>query len=144
MIVIEFNSLNILEMTFFDTAVFLLYGIAAIFIIYFILGFFYQPQQTIIYNEEVPVVYQEPIWPWWGGYNYWPNWFPWGYGGGYGGGYYGRRWGPGRRWDGGHRWHGGSTRPYGGGPGRGANVGAPRSGIGGGRMGGRGGDGGRR
>lgn len=129
-------------MTFFDTFVFLLYGIAVIFIIYFIMGFFYRPQQTIIYNEEVPVVYSEPVWPWYAGYNYWPSWFPWSYGGGYyGGGYYGgygRRWGPGRRHWGGHTkpFGGGGTRPFGS-AGRGGFGGAPRGGaIGGGAPGG--------
>jgi hypothetical protein len=145
-IVIEFKFLKYnRKMKISDIIIFTLYGLAFSAIIIYIVGLFYQPQQTIIYNEETPVVtYQEPIYPWYSPYNWYYTWAPFNYwsGSGYDGGY-GRRWGSGRRWG------GGGHRPYGG-IGRGANVGAPRGGFGGGARGGggrggmRGGGGGRR
>jgi hypothetical protein len=122
-----------------------LYGIAIIFIIYFIMGMFYQPSQpTVVVVDETPVYYDSGWWPWYGSYNWYPTWFPWV--GGYGGGYYGRRWGPGRWHGGGYRPHDGG-RPWGGagrgamGPGGGGRIGG--GGMGGGRIGGGGMGGGR-
>ena len=97
-----------------DVLFVILYGGAFFFVLYFIAGFFYKPApSTVVVYDEVPVYYNTPVWPWYGGYNWWPSWFPLsaGYAGGYGG-YYGRKWsGPGK-WEGGIR-HAAGARPWG-------------------------------
>jgi hypothetical protein len=114
-------------MKLFDVFFIILYGAAFFLIMYFIFNIFYKPNpSTVVIYDEVPI-YQEPVWPWYGGYNYWPVWFPWSgsYRGGYG---RGKRWGP---------YHGGN-KPWGG---RGGFGGGMRSGgsFGGGMRGSRGG-----
>jgi hypothetical protein len=109
-------------MEFFEALLLLVYGVAFIIIIYFLFGLMTRPEapNTVVIYDETPTYDTRYVWPWYGGYNYWPTWVPWGYGGGYYGGYWGKRTRPGR-------WHGGGIRPWGG-SGRGSFGGAPRVG----------------
>ncbi len=72
-------------MKFADLLLFTVYGLALILVFYFVMGMFYQPgRPSVVVLDETPVIYQEPIYPWYGGYNWYPSWFP--FVGGYGGG----------------------------------------------------------
>ena len=77
----------------------LFYGLALFVVVYIVYGLFMKKpvntSTTVIYETPTPVVsdviYETPVvYPWYGGYNYWPYWWPTGYwGGGYGGGGWG-------------------------------------------------------
>lgn len=110
------------------------YGVVLIFVIYLMMTMFRRP---VVKTKIVPIVYEEPvteiIYPWYGGYNWWPSWT---YGGGYGWNWGTRPWRSGGGYYGGHR--GGvrdGVRSYGGYGGRIGGGGY------GGRIGGRGGGG---
>jgi hypothetical protein len=115
----------------------ILYGGAIILIIYFILGLINKPSApstVVVYQDETPM-YQEPVWSWYGPYNWYNTWSPWSY---TGSGYYGGGYGGGRR-----HWGSGGSRPWGQG-GRGAHggMGGGRGGFSGGGRGGGGRSGG--
>jgi len=125
-----------------DVFLFILYGAATGYAIYFISSIYNKPATVVVYDQQLPVYPETVIYPW-AGYNWWPYWGGWWSGGGDGGYGYGRGIGH-RHWNGGRypggdggRYPGGG-RPWGGG-GRGGNGGAPGAG---GRGGGGGGGGG--
>jgi hypothetical protein len=104
-------------MSISDIFFMIFYGAILIFVIYLMLVMFRRP---VVKKEIIPIVYEQPvteiIYPWYGGYNYWPYWggsYGWNYGtrpwryGGYGG-YRGHIGGV---RDGVHR--GGYSRPHG-------------------------------
>ena len=118
--------------------VFLLYGAAIAFIIYFIMN--QNTSTPVIIQQESPITYasdDSAWWPWGSGtYNYWPYWGGWWSGGGNGGYEFWQRGGP--------RIHPGPRPRFGGGPrGQlgGALPGRTMGGMTGGHGGGRGGGG---
>jgi len=57
-----------------DVFLFIMYGIAAGYVIYF-LGFIYNKSTgSIVYNQVTPVYSETVLYPWNGGYNWWPYW----------------------------------------------------------------------
>jgi hypothetical protein len=69
------------------------YGMAFVLVLYFLFGLFYKSTvtpvpSTVVVYDETPVYQDSVWWPWYGPYNYYPAWIPWGTGS-----YYGRRWG---------------------------------------------------
>ncbi len=112
----------------------LFYGLSLLVVVYLVYGLVVRqsiPNTTVIYQQPDPVVTTEIVYPWYGGYNWWPMW---------NGGYWGN-WGYRTRpnWVGRGRYHRGGVRD-------GVRSGGMRMGGGGGRIGGggRGGGGGRR
>ncbi len=119
-------------MKLLDVFLFILYGAATGYAIYFIASIYNKPATVVVYDQQP---YPETVVYPWAGYNWYPYWGGWWSGGGDGGYGYGRRhWGGGgyRRGGGGYRGGGGSYRGGGGGY---------RGGGGGGRGGGGGGHG---
>ena len=121
-------------MKLLDVFLFILYGAATGYAVYFIASIYNKPATIVVYDQKLPVYPETIVYPW-NGSKWWPYWGGWWSGGGDGG--YGYGYGRG----GGHRWNGGAGgRPWGG-SGRGGNGGAP-GGYGGGGRGGGGGGGG--
>lgn len=58
--------------------IFIIYGTAIFIIFMFVLNKInrIQPRQTVVIYDEIPI-YQEPVWSWYGAYNWYPNWISW-------------------------------------------------------------------
>lgn len=56
-----------------DVFLFIMYGIAAGYVIYF-LGFIYNKSTGSVYNQVTPVYSETVLYPWNGGYNWYPYW----------------------------------------------------------------------
>ena len=73
-----------------DVFLFIVYGMAAGYVIYFMSYIYNRSTGSVVYNETIPVYSETVVYPWLGGrYNWWPYWGGWWSGGG-DGGYNGR------------------------------------------------------
>ena len=122
-------------MKLLDVFLFILYGAATGYAVYFIASIYNKPATVVVYDQPLP--YPETVIYPWNSYNWWPYWGGWWSGGSNGGYGYGRGIGH-RQWNGGN--YSGGGRPWGSG-GRGANGGGGRGANGGGGRGGHGGGG---
>ena len=112
-------------MKLLDVFLFILYGAATGYAIYFIASIYNKPSTIVVYDQQPERVYPETVVYPWNGYNWYPYWGGWWSGGGDGG--YGYRYGRG-----GHRWNGGGGRGGGGAIGGGGGGGGRGGGGGGG------------
>lgn len=64
-----------------DVFLFIMYGMAAGYVIYFVSYIYNKSTGNVVYNQVTPVYSETVLYPWNGGYNWYPYWI--GGGGGY-------------------------------------------------------------
>ena len=75
-----------------DVFLFIMYGMAAGYVIYFVSYIYNKSTRDIVYNQAMPVYSETVLYPWMGGgYNWYPYWNGWWSGGSNGGYNHARR-----------------------------------------------------
>lgn len=57
-----------------DVFLFIVYGMAAGYVIYFMSYIYNRSTGSVVYNETIPVYSETVVYPWNGGYNWYPYW----------------------------------------------------------------------
>ena len=65
-----------------DVFLFIMYGMAAGYVIYFVSYIYNKSTGSVVYNQVTPVYSETVLYPWNGGYNWWPYWIGSGWSGG--------------------------------------------------------------